>query len=483
MFVIMKKARNGDKDAMLSLYNANKEHVMFICTLLTEDMNTVNSIITRVFRKMWDLVTDGEVKSEQDFSRIASIKAINYCRICISRNDSKAFRTPANKSFVISTHTLNNPCYSDVLPLFIAWNLSPLQRFICILKSLLGYSEKDLARIFKITEDTVRSALNSEESNINRLQLLYAKSNGREYSMSVNDFHKALADLEQTVNIPENVNAAILLGIDSVCDPIIKERNERLKKTVIYCTSGVLCLILVIFIVFYMCSSKDKTDHTSNETEITDTNEYLTEDISNEITYTTEYTATHYADINIEGYGIITVALDGNKAPITVENFVKLAKEGFYDGLTFHRIVEGFVMQGGDPDADGMGGNTDENGNEINITGEFTANGSDNDLSHIRGAISMARGDGYDSASSQFFIVHTSDYTDSLDGLYAVFGYVTEGLDIVDEICEATYTTDEYEVIASDEQPHITSITVRDVDDSGTYTNETESGEVSTTTE
>ncbi len=93
------------------------------------------------------------------------------------------------------------------------------------------------------------------------------------------------------------------------------------------------------------------------------------------------------------------------------------------------------MMQGGDPEGTGFGGNTDEDGVEINITGEFTANGSDNNLSHTRGAISMARGDDYNSASSQFFIVHTDDYTETLDGSYAVFGYVIEGIDIVDAIC------------------------------------------------
>ncbi len=124
------------------------------------------------------------------------------------------------------------------------------------------------------------------------------------------------------------------------------------------------------------------------------------------------------------------------------------------------------MMQGGDPQADGYGGNKDADGNEINITDEFTANGSDNNLSHTAGAISMARGDDYDSASSQFFIVHTNDYTGSLDGQYAVFGYVTEGMDIVDAICSATYSMDENETIDAAEQPVITSITICEVNES-----------------
>ena len=159
------------------------------------------------------------------------------------------------------------------------------------------------------------------------------------------------------------------------------------------------------------------------------------------------------ADIEIEGYGTITVELDAKSAPITVENFVKLAESGFYDGLTFHRIMAGFMMQGGDPKGNGTGG-SDET-----IVGEFSQNGYDNDLSHTRGAISMARSMAYDSASSQFFIVH-EDST-FLDGSYAVFGYVTEGIEIVDKVCEDAVPTDNNGSIPKEEQPVIKTITIR----------------------
>ena len=159
------------------------------------------------------------------------------------------------------------------------------------------------------------------------------------------------------------------------------------------------------------------------------------------------------AVIDIADYGTITLELDGDSAPLTVANFVKLAKDGFYDGLTFHRIIEGFMMQGGDPNGDGTGGSG------TTIVGEFSENGYENNLSHTRGAISMARSDDYDSASSQFFIVQ-EDYP-SLDGKYAVFGYVTEGMDIVDAICEAAQPTDGNGTIPAEEQPVITSITIR----------------------
>lgn len=159
-----------------------------------------------------------------------------------------------------------------------------------------------------------------------------------------------------------------------------------------------------------------------------------------------------YADIVIEGYGTITVALDAEAAPITVANFVKLAQSGFYDGLTFHRIIEGFMMQGGCPEGTGRGNS------DATIKGEFSANGVDNPLSHTAGAISMARRNAYDSASCQFFIVHEdSTY---LDGSYAVFGYVTEGMDIVDAICTGAQPTDGNGSIAAEEQPVIRSITI-----------------------
>ena len=159
------------------------------------------------------------------------------------------------------------------------------------------------------------------------------------------------------------------------------------------------------------------------------------------------------AVIDIENYGKITLTLDADAAPKTVANFVKLAKSGFYDGLTFHRIMEGFMMQGGDPEGTGMGG-SDET-----IVGEFAANGYENSISHIRGTISMARnGYDYNSASSQFFIVH-KDST-FLDGQYAAFGRVTDGMDVVDKVCEDAKPTDDNGTIPASEQPVIKSITI-----------------------
>ena len=139
--------------------------------------------------------------------------------------------------------------------------------------------------------------------------------------------------------------------------------------------------------------------------------------------------------IEVKGFGTIMVELDKEAAPKTVENFEKLVSEGFYDGLTFHRIIKGFMIQGGDPLGNGTGDS------KVKIPGEFKSNGWDNPISHKRGVISMARAQNPNSASCQFFIVHED--SEFLDGDYAAFGYVTDGMDVVDAIASVdTYPND-----------------------------------------
>ena len=130
--------------------------------------------------------------------------------------------------------------------------------------------------------------------------------------------------------------------------------------------------------------------------------------------------------IEMENGGIIDVELYEDKAPITCANFKKLVGEGFYDGLIFHRVIAGFMIQGGDPTGTGCGGSSE------NIKGEFASNGVKNDISHVRGVISMARSQNKNSASSQFFIMHADGKF--LDGEYAAFGKVVSGIEVVDEI-------------------------------------------------
>lgn len=199
--------------------------------------------------------------------------------------------------------------------------------------------------------------------------------------------------------------------------------------------SGFLILVLLLSAVLLTACQKKK-----EETATTPQKDLLS--------------GTHHAEITVKDYGTIKVELDADTAPITVTNFVDLAKDGFYDGLTFHRIISGFMIQGGDPQGNGTGGSDEK------IKGEFSANGVENNISHERGVISMARAQDYDSASSQFFIMHQD--TESLDGDYAAFGHVTEGMEIVDQICEDTEVEDKNGTVAPENQPVIESVKVID---------------------
>lgn len=211
--------------------------------------------------------------------------------------------------------------------------------------------------------------------------------------------------------------------------------------------SSLLTILLVLFL-FAGCSSAETTASDKNAQGNGLQSASSVPDDADSTTVTGDVTAV----IEIEDYGTIKAELNADAAPITVSNFVKLSEEGFYNGLTFHRIMEGFMMQGGCPEGTGYGGS------DQNIKGEFLANGVNNTLSHTRGALSMARSQSYDSASSQFFIVH-EDST-FLDGSYAVFGYVTEGIEVVDKVCTEAKPTDNNGTIPKKAQPVIKSIKI-----------------------
>lgn len=214
-------------------------------------------------------------------------------------------------------------------------------------------------------------------------------------------------------------------------------------------------LVLAVLVMGVSACGSSKSDTTSETKatkapKATETAEVTKEPESK----TTDTKGKHHAKIKVKDYGTIEVELDGDTAPITVANFIKLVNEKFYDGLTFHRIISGFMIQGGDPLGNGTGG-SDET-----IKGEFSSNGVENNISHKRGVISMARSSDPDSASSQFFIMHQdSTY---LDGEYAAFGKVTKGMSVVDKICEDVTPTDGNGTVEKADQPVIESIRMVD---------------------
>lgn len=229
-------------------------------------------------------------------------------------------------------------------------------------------------------------------------------------------------------------------------DKYIMKGILKMKKT--KNILSIVCALLVLTTCIFMSGCSGDNDKSSSEQSAAET----TAEAPTEQETIGGKTIT--AVIDIKNYGKITVALYPESAPITVENFVNLAKDGFYDNLTFHRIISGFMIQGGDPLGTGMGGS------EKTIKGEFSSNGIENNLKHTRGAISMARSQDMNSASSQFFIVHQD--SPHLNGDYAAFGYVTDGIEIVDKICEDTPVVDSNGTVEKANQPVIKSITIKE---------------------
>lgn len=229
-------------------------------------------------------------------------------------------------------------------------------------------------------------------------------------------------------------------------------RAEKKKNIITAVTCVALALLIVggaVLLVLRPWQDTTLTSSTGNSSVVSDASNPW-EDWE----YKHDITKKHNVAIEVKDYGTIKVELDPTYAPITVDNFLTLVEDGFYDGLTFHRIMEGFMIQGGDPAGNGTGGS------DVNIRGEFSSNGVNNPLKHTRGVISMARSGHPDSASSQFFIVHED--AAHLNGSYAAFGKVTEGMDVVDAIAEAAEPTDNNGTIPRADQPVITKITVID---------------------
>ena len=315
-------------------------------------------------------------------------------------------------------------CYA-----YLVSQLSPLHRFLFVLKAEAGLDNEQIAKAMKMKPETVEQELAAAWNTMRRT--LDSMEKDKEEPVPMYAVVRArITDPLSDIALPEqnkpkkayiNPGAAAPAAPKKKKKPAITAPGRMSKKRkILYITAA--CLFVIGLGLLFAVPALMSTGPV-------------------------------YADITIENHGTITVQLDPEAAPTTVENFTTLAENGFYDGLTFHRIIEGFMMQGGDPNGNGTGGS------ETKIVGEFAANGYENPISHTRGTISMARGDSYNSASSQFFIMH-QDYT-GLDGQYAAFGHVTSGMEIVDAICTAAQPIDGNGLIDPAAQPVITSVTIR----------------------
>ncbi len=413
MTSIIKNAAAGQKKALETLYHSVEKKVFFLaCSLLGDEKEAVNASV-QAFKSAFESLKNEGIETEKDFSDLVIKKLANNCKKIITKKDQKAFKIPANKNFVL-TGAVDTDCNNTELADRILDRFAFVQKTVLVLDIVGGLDKKQIAAICKTDVKTVEAAIDAQNGNIERL------SDGK---MTLENISDTFRKRENAISLPREANDEIKKIIAEISAPYKKRR----RNIAIIITSIVLvvCLIATGVIIHNL----------NNQPQ-----EY-------------EEGAIYTAEIEVEKYGTIKLELDSNVAPITVKNFVSLANSGFYDGLTFHRIISGFMIQGGDPDGNGMGGSDEE------IFGEFSENGWENNLLHKRGVISMARSEKPNSASSQFFIMHKD--APHLDGKYAAFGWVTDGIEVVDEICEkAADPVDGNGLIHPDHQPRIKTIKI-----------------------
>ena len=469
---IVQKAAKGNRAALTQLCDSNKNAIYSLCKALLRGDVAATAATKWALRSALRALPNGELQTAADFSAYAVRQAANYCKKEVTKKDRNAFRLPPQKDFRLSR--INE---QDIIPgAGAAENyincLPALQRFVLVLRLAGNMSAEQIGKVIGLDADAVTLAIQAEPENLDKICRAVRARGGQCALPDSAALEAAFAEARKQTVVPDEIGTSISAYIDAVAAPAEAAARRRTRTVVVIAAAVlVVCAILlgVILSGGDAAPTADSTESTADTQEKADSGE--TEDATESVIASeveTESTSgmedipiyvdeldldyVYYADIAVEGYGTITVQLDPEAAPITAANFVTLAVNGFYDGLTFHRIIEDFMMQGGDPNGDGTGGSGST------IVGEFTDNGYDNTLSHTRGAISMARSSAYDSASSQFFICHV-DAT-ALDGQYAVFGYVTDGMDIVDAICAAAQPTDSNGTIPAEEQPVITEIRI-----------------------
>jgi len=401
----IKKAAKGDRRALLSIYEAYKRPVYFICRYLLEDETQAGEKTEAVFSKLWDALLSGEPFTESALKRYLSEKAVLSCLESLPLDEGRElFLTSARPEAGAETKA------------YITWLLNALTvryKIFFLMQAVQENSARQTAPLLGMEPRAAEIQWHAAENALSRhLSKLQIRDSIGTLNYSV--LCQEVRSMAEGGKVPLELDDRVQKNITEVT----KARYRRKAKIIGIVAAAVILVIGIIAGLLYADRQKDLAK----------------------------------AELEIEDYGTISLTLDKAVAPITVENFVELAESGFYDGLTFHRIIEGFMMQGGDPNGNGSGGSGK------NITGEFYYNGYPNYLAHSRGVISMARSDDYNSASSQFFIMH-ADY-ESLDGLYAAFGWVTDGMDIVDQICSETPVEDGNGTVLPENQPKIVTVRI-----------------------
>ena len=458
---LLKLASKGDKKALQQLYHQYAKTSYYLCCYFLKSEQAAAEATVTVFSQVFAATVGQPVLNEQLFKALVLGKTVEVTKANIQKNAPTAFRDAEKSAVDGSYQAVKNaadPTAEEKQNLIKA--LRSLQNRQCYTLTMLtcfGLQKHQLVQYMKLDSDKIDASLaRAKESFRKTLQL--PENSRRELEDQLRAVKAAMQEQAADATVPPQVEKSVL----AESQKIAKFVTAKFLKHLAVAAAGVIVAAGLVFggIALFK-NSNNSADYDASSAEnqsaqgSSENQSTQSVNATNQSSTTEpEFKATKHAQIEIKNYGTISLELYGEEAPITVNNFVKLANEGFYNGLTFHRIISGFMIQGGDPNGDGTGGSTE------NIKGEFSQNGVQNRILHTRGTISMARSSENDSASSQFFIMQ-QDAT-HLDGAYAAFGRVTSGLEIVDRICENTPVTDSNGTVTAENQPVITSIKITD---------------------
>lgn len=441
---LIAKSALGDKKSLDFICEKYGKYVYFFCTTVISDNKKAENAFEKSFKAIFSAISKNP--NTDNLDEIVKSETAKVCKSAISdennhENGAAKMQPFGDKDKISSASAIT----AEQKNLFVnaLKSINANQRIVILLNLLCDYNTKKIADILKISEDKVQNSLEYGRENIKKqLRTSDSKFTKRDIIFLMTASANIVKEAAAQAKIPDSIDSFLDEIVLSLAKP---QKSDKKKAWIVI--SAVAVFLVAVIVVFVITSNKSNGSAGATNDSASASNVSATIGES-------QAKGTHHAEINIKDYGVIKVELNGDVAPITVANFINLANSHFYDGLTFHRIIDGFMMQGGDPLGNGTGGS------ENTIKGEFSQNGIENNLSHTRGAISMARSTDMDSASSQFFIVQ-SDST-YLDGQYACFGYVTDGMDIVDEICKNAVTTDSNGSVSAENQPVINSITITD---------------------
>ena len=458
---LLKLASKGDKKALQQLYHQYAKTSYYLCCYFLKSEQAAAEATVTVFSQVFAATVGQPVLNEQLFKALVLGKTVEVTKANIQKNAPTAFRDAEKSAVDGSYQAVKNaadPTAEEKQNLIKA--LRSLQNRQCYTLTMLtcfGLQKHQLAQYMKLDSDKIDASLaRAKESFRKTLQL--PENSRRELEDQLRAVKAAMQEQAAAATVPPQVEKSVL----AEAQKIAKFVTAKFLKHLAVAAAGVMVAAGLVFggiALFKNSNNSSDYDASSAESQSaqgsSENQSTQSVNATNQSSTTEpEFKATKHAQIEIKNYGTISLELYGEEAPTTVNNFVKLANEGFYNGLTFHRIISGFMIQGGDPNGDGTGGSTE------NIKGEFSQNGVQNRILHTRGTISMARSSENDSASSQFFIMQ-QDAT-HLDGAYAAFGRVTSGLEIVDKICENTPVTDSNGTVTAENQPVITSVKITD---------------------